>query len=357
MIPFQLPRRIPVIRRPFYQRDRLREERDALTEQLVALRLELQRFQSNSGERHSPVEQNATVGYATSATVEQHWDKQNEAVGEALPNSVWWLAPIVIRHINRIVCGEPIDGMHAGFHRRLAAAMADAPRPGRALSVGCGLGTKEMDAIAAGAADVFECYDISASAINGARSIAAERGLSHRITFHHADINSCNVGTGFDLVYWNNSLHHMFDTHAFVAWSRDSLRDGGLFAMDDYVGATRFQHSPELVAWCNRLLASLPEYLRRHWNGRDNIPPFSVCDPKALACTDPSECADSGAILPAVRSIFPRAEVIKTGGAAYIALSNALQNFRSETEIALLNAILLADEEVSYRVERQYAVA
>lgn len=357
MIAFQLHRRIPLIRRPFYQRDRFRDERDALANQLVDVRCELQRLQRASEERASSAEQNAVLDHTNSATVEQHWDKQNEAVGETLPNSVWWLAPIVIRHINRVVCGEPIDGLHAGFHRRLAAAMADAPRPRRALSVGCGLGTKEMDALAAGVADTFECYDVSGAAINGARSIAAERGLSNQITFHHADINSCDVGAGFDLVYWNNSLHHMLDAHAFVAWSRDRLREGGFFAMDDYVGASRFQHSPELIAWCNRLLAALPQYLRRHWNGKDSIPLFSVADPEALARIDPSECADSGSILPAVRSIFPDAEVIKTGGAAYIALDNALQNFRSETEIALLNAILLADEEVAHRTESLFAVA
>lgn len=290
--------------------------------------------------------------------VEQFWDDKNKPDAELPPNAAWWNAPLIMRHINRVVCGEPIDGIHAGFHRRLRDFMTDMPHPRRALSIGCGAGTKEMDALALGVADTFECYDVSGEAVRVARQIAQDRGLADQIVFHHADAFAADLRSDFDLVYWNNALHHMMDVHASVQWSRDHLRQGGVFAMDDYVGATRFQHSPEFVAWGSRLLALLPEHLRRHWNGTDVIPTVvGVLDPAELARIDPSECADSGSILPAVKSIFPDAEIIKTGGIAYfIALTHTFHNYTSETELALLNAILMADEAVSDRVESQYAV-
>lgn len=293
-------------------------------------------------------------------TVGEFWGEMAEKAAEQPPNSVWWLSPIVIRHINRIVCGEPIEGLHAGFHRRILELTSALPGPRHGLSIGCGHGTKEMAALELGVVETFECYEVSSVAVEGARHIARERGLADRIWFHHGDAFAAQIRSDFDLIYWNNALHHMFDAYAAVRWSYEHLRPGGVFAMDDYVGATRSQHSPEFVAWASRLMASIPEYLRRHWNGVDVLPPLiGVPDPVEQAKPDPSEMADCGAILPAIREIFPEAAIIKTGGIGYFAaLTHALQNYNTETELALLNVILMADEEVSQsRVESQYAVA
>lgn len=360
MIPFQLHRRIPLVRRPFYQREQLRAERDHLSlrlaeaeRQLDLMRAKPQRPVVRRPDRARP------EGTDASSVVENYWDEQNRPEAAAPPNTAWWDAPVVIRHINRTVCGEPIDGVHAGFHRRLAAAMSEVPRPRRALSIGCGAATKEMDAIAAGVADFFECHDVSGQAIAAARHIAAERGLSDKMVFHHGDAFSTPLASDFHLVYWNNALHHMADTYQAIGWSRDHLREGGFFAMDDYVGATRNQHSAATVAWASRVLAALPEHLRWHWNGVDIIPTvIGVVDPEELARIDPSECADSAAILPSLRAIFPEVEIIRTGGVIYfLALSHTLQNYRSETELALLNTMLLLDEAAPDDVETQYAVA
>jgi hypothetical protein len=57
MIPFQLHRRLPLIRRPFYQRDRIREERDSLAQQLTNLQSELTRLQNVADERDALAEQ------------------------------------------------------------------------------------------------------------------------------------------------------------------------------------------------------------------------------------------------------------------------------------------------------------
>jgi len=316
------------------ERDTIAAERDALKTRLGCVEQQLAALYHNGA-----VAENATGDAVdgVAATVERHWDNAVKALAHVPPNSTWWLAPVVIRHINRIVCGEPIDGLHAGFHRLIGLAMADSPRPRRALSVGCGMASKEMDALAAGIIDTFDCYDVSANAIRAGQELAMARGLPERIMFHHGDPFTFEIKHDFDLVYWNNALHHMMDTRAAIEWSRDHLRDGGVFAMDDYVGNTRMQHSPELVAWGTRLLGMLPEYLRRHWNGVDVLPAvIGVVPAEDMARVDPSECADSGSILSSVQSIFPNAQIIKTGGAAYvIALCNTIQNYRSETELAL----------------------
>ncbi len=242
--------------------------------------------------------------------------------------------------------------------KKLSTALVHLPHPRKGISVGCGVGTKEMAVLELGAIDIFECYEVSGAAIEHGRTIAAQRGLQDRMIFHHADAFMSDVKDDFDLVYWNNALHHMMDVREAVRWSKSKLKEGGVFAIDDYVGATRNQHSDGLVEWGSELMACLPERLRRHWNGKDIMPPFvGRVDLEELKKIDPSECADSASILPAIEEIFPGCEVIKTGGAAYfVALMHTFHNFTSETDIALLNVILNADREVSVRIESQYAV-
>ena len=110
-----------------------------------------------------------------------------------------------------------------------------------------------------------------------------------------------------------------------VQWSSDRLRAGGLFAIDDYVGATYNQHPPELVAWGTEWMASLPERLRRHWNGVDvKLWPFtSRIAVEDIIAIDPSECADSAAILPSIRDIFPDHQIVETGGAGIFLCNDA----------------------------------
>jgi hypothetical protein len=185
MIPFQLHRRIPLVPRPFYQRDQIAAERDVLQARLGAAERELSMLRNNECTSESVTVSPGGSTENAAEIVERFWDSHLE-VGET-PNSVWWLSPIVIRHINRIVCGEPIDGLHADFHRRIGLAMNGYPRPRCALSVGCGLGTKEMDVLAAGIVDTFDCYDVSGAAINMGKQIAVDRGLAERVAFHHGD--------------------------------------------------------------------------------------------------------------------------------------------------------------------------
>lgn len=297
---------------------------------------------------------------ANFSAVEDHWDNQNHTDAEMPIGSAWWNTPMVIRHINNVVCGYPLDGIHAGFHEKIGGFLSYLPSRRKALTVGCGVGTKEMDVIERGFVDLFECYEVSSAAIETGRTIAKERGIEEKIIFHHADAFTSDVADDFDLVYWNNALHHMMDTREAIRWSKDRLKRGGIFAIDDYVGATRNQHSQELIDWGSQLLMTLPERLRRHWNGREIVP--SSCwrvDPVEMAKIDPSECADSESILPAIDEFFPGCEIIKTGGAAYfVALTHTFHNYRSETDLALLSVILNMDQYVSTHgnIESQYAV-
>ena len=105
------------------------------------------------------------------------------------------------------------------------------------------------------------------------RDFFKSNGLSDRITFHNFDPFTQGIeDQQFDLVYWNNALHHMFDAAGAVRWSREILKLGGVFAIDDYVGPSRFQHSKGPLAAVNKILAGLPDRLLQHWSGTRLVP-------------------------------------------------------------------------------------
>ena len=291
----------------------------------------------------------------------QHWDRVL-AAGRSGLRLHWWEDPQVLRHINKIVCGEPIDGLHAGFHRRLCGLLPDDGRPLRALSVGAGTGHKEYDLLMAPGAErieEFHCYDVAPAAVEQGRRMVETHALEGRMFFHLADAFRSDLGSDWDLVYWNNALHHMYDTAAALAWSRDRLRPGGLLAIDDYIGPSQFQWSDRMVQRCTDLLALLPPEKLRHPQEPERIVRTAGARPPAehVAAVDPSEAVDSANILPAVQRLFPDAEIIFTGGAAYfIALDELFENFATPDELRLLGALLLVDQTLAEAGETAYGV-
>jgi hypothetical protein len=307
---------------------------------------------------HEEAEQQFTEDHRASGSF---WDKVRADAAAIIPRSAWWNDPPTLRHINRIVCGEPVDGAHVGFTRRLGQMLQSQgiAKP-RAISVGSGSGGKELAVLRSGAVYSFDCYEVSSNAVESGRGMAAQQGVSDRLFFHNMSPFSGEVGTEYDVVYWNNALHHMSDTVAAVEWSRSRLRAGGVFAMDDYVGASRFQHTSELIEWARRIRALLPDRLLRTSADPNILIPRDVPlhDPVAIAAADPTEAVDSGNILKGIRRTFQAPEIIPTGGAAYfIALHDAFHNFEGDDDSRLLDALLLMDEALAQFCESPYAVA
>lgn len=287
-----------------------------------------------------------TDGLSSSAVAAgEYWSKRKPYSA----SSVWWGSPSILRHINRIVCGEPIDGAFAGSARLLRQAAGKTLKHG--VSVGCGEGGKEMRLLASGIVERFTLFEVAEDRISRGRERAQQMGLSDRVNFVFGDALSADH-TRYDLVHWNNALHHMMDTTAAVEWSRSVLEADGWFFMDDFVGATRWQWSDRSLEVANRVRSFLPSRFL------ENDAPRQLKRPDAarLAAADPSEAADSDNIVPAIRRVFPDARIIHTGGCIYhLALSKLLSKFSAEDEV-LLESLLLLDEEMARAGETHYAV-
>lgn len=271
----------------------------------------------------------------------------------------WWQCEHIIRRINRKVCGEPLAGCSDGMHQLALRTFAASVPLGRAVSIGCGTAYKEIAAMRCGLIGSFVGYELSQVAIERAREAAAQAGLADRMEFRCADGLQEVLDGQFDAVYWNNSLHHMPDAAAAVAWSWRALRPGGAFLMDDFVGPTRMQWSDRLMGINIRMRRALPpQYLQDPQHPGARIPDMPVrLTPEQMIAIDPSECADSGAILPAISAWFPNADVRLTGGGIYhLGLNDVLHNIVAAGDMDCLDALLEMDDLCAQMGETHYAV-
>jgi len=277
-----------------------------------------------------------------------HWDRRTL---EAQPERTrWWQSRAVRRHVNRLVSGQEYEGTGEGLVMVLRERLRGRVLR-RGVSIGCGIGNKEMRFVRLGLVERFDLFELSSARIEQGRALAGRLGIGQRVTFHRDDGFSVVAPESVDLVHWNNSLHHMLDVRRAVEWSRRVLAPGGVFFLDDFVGPTRFQWSDRAIAVATGVRAMLP---RRFLEDPASPPdkrrhlPVEVKRPNAsrLARRDPSEAADSAAILPAVRDLFPEAEIQRTGGLVYhVALATILHNFDEEDaeDLALLDLLLELD--------------
>lgn len=301
--------------------------------------------------------QSITVGHA--AEIGGYWSTQYSQTSTLTTR--WWECDYIVKRINRNVCGEALPGMSAGLHRVASERFADRLPFGRGVSIGCGTGSKERRVIQSGLVEHFTLFELSSVAVEQGRAQAEQAGLAQNMTFRLEDGLTAETGEGvYDLVYWNNALHHMFDVKAALEWSRRVLRQGGVLLMDDFVGPNRMQWSDRLLDINTAVLSALPrDYLRHPMRPGFWVSPRAERAPvSAVIAADPSECVDSVNILPELMRIFPDAWVRKTGGGIYhVALNDVLHNIVAAQDYALLDQLLDLDEQCVGIGETHYALA
>ncbi|MEJ7656421.1 MAG: class I SAM-dependent methyltransferase [Thermoleophilaceae bacterium] len=291
-------------------------------------------------------------------TAAAHWTKKTKERPHQRPTR-WWQHPIIVRHVNESICGAPLDGPAAG-DVSLLARRAPGRVFGRAISIGCGGGAKEMTLMRAGLVSHLDLSESSDARIRQGQALADRHGLANRITWHNCalDLASGALDGEYNLVYWNNALHHMLDVDQAVQWSKRALRPDGYLYMNDFVGPNRMQWPDEALAIASKARELLPQRLLQRPTGEGYLPTsVQRPDPDRLAADDPTECADSDDILPALRRHFPAASIKPTGGTIYhTALHNVIANFTDE-DTPLLELMLLLDDVCTMAGHTQYAVA
>lgn len=213
--------------------------------------------------------------------------------------------------------------------------------------------------VSAGLVRHFDLFEISEVRAESGRALATRKGVSDRVAFHTCDAFEQDLGQ-YDLVYWNNALHHMLDADSAVRWSRERLKLGGSFVMDDYVGPNRHQWTDVELDVAQGVRLMLPPQYRRDPQAPERELPLRPLrkSVEEMVRRDPTEAPDSENILPSVSRHFPNAEIIPTGGVIYhLALNEVIANFDETRDVGLLEALLAMDRALTDVGLSHYAVA
>ena len=233
------------------------------------------------------------------------WDSQTEqysSSGAYESRAHWKIHPSVIRNFETLL-GNQTSG------EWLAGQIRD-PAP-RAMSIGCGTAKFEIELLVQGTVEHCDLWDISAAALEKAADNAEHAGVAHRISIHRGDALK-SPERGYDLMIFQDSLHHATDLDATLDFTRSALRSGGWVFAEEYIGPSRFAFPPEHVDLAQRLYRMLAEDLRCQW------PELPLPDPEAVAAADPTEAVESDRILESMGKFSDCRTVLFGGALPYI---------------------------------------
>jgi SAM-dependent methyltransferase len=138
---------------------------------------------------------------------------------------------------------------------------------------------------------------VAPGAIEKARAAAERAGLLH-VRYSVADGNELTLEPGlYDVAFGVHSIHHIERLERVFEQVARSLRTGGLFFMNEFVGPTRFQWSDRQLEVVNGLLRAIPAPFRRSTvsgERKEQVPRPSVAE---MIAADPSEAVRSAEIL------------------------------------------------------------
>jgi glycosyltransferase involved in cell wall biosynthesis/SAM-dependent methyltransferase len=179
-----------------------------------------------------------------------HWSEKNSS-----KIFTWQDHPSVQAYVNTRVSGRPEQNWVDWFLKEYGKDGFD-----RALNLGCGFGDLEDHVLSAGGAFNFVSADISKDAV----SHAQKRLFGHPVKFLNIDINKIELlENTFDVVFASSSIHHFVELEHIFDEIYKSLKPGGYFVFNEYVGPSKFRWKSKQLDIVNLLLQHLPKSYRK----------------------------------------------------------------------------------------------
>ncbi len=274
----------------------------------------------------------------------KHWD-QTVAKVETKTLKGWLGWEFVEReYIRPSVSGDP-DVYY--LHHFLDVHLPRRP-VARALSLGCGGGNLERALIDLNAATTIDAYDFSPESIRLAQELAEQARMAGRIHYDIRDINQIVLPRGqYDFVVAKMALHHFERLEHVFEQVRLSLKPGGVFLFNDFIGPSRFQWTDLQLELMNAILEVLPDRNRYSEVSNGFLHRIDRPSVEGMIQMDPSEAVRSAEILPALRNAFEIIEYRPYGGTlAHILLTHVMASFdlQNEDQRSLLKMFFLLEK-------------
>ena len=271
----------------------------------------------------------------------KHWGERARELETEHRPTAWTDSPLVNRlYIHPLVSGTADTGWLSYVARQ------HFPKPvGLALSLGCGGGGLERHGFDLKIAREFHGLDVAQDAIAMAQELA-RHPRKRRIRYEVADLNTLVLPENrFNTVFASQSVHHITALEHYLDQVRRTLKPGGLFIFNEFVGATQFQWPDAQLAHANAMLARIPERYRDSIRGHGLKTHIQRPTLELMNQIDPTEAIRSADILAEVDARFELVEARDFGGTLLqLVLEDIVGNFRDTPEdIAVLQSLF--DEE------------
>ena len=194
---------------------------------------------------------------------------------------------------------KPLTGSLDGWSVDSIARRFFAPPPARVLAIGSGMAFLEEYLVAQGHAQHVTAFEMSRTAIEGARARVADKEYAARLDLRCGDVLTENLPTaGYDAVFVQAAIHHFAEIEEMYALMHRVLKPGGLLWFDEYIGPDHHMYEPEVLAIMDEVNDCLaPRYrwdvLAKHT--RTMVPRPSL---EFMMGHDPSEGVHASRILP-----------------------------------------------------------
>jgi len=223
----------------------------------------------------------------------------------------WTQNAAVQKRINRLVSGDAaIDRFQYFIQKYVRRRPVE-----RALTVGCGHGELERGLAKYNLARVHEGIDVSEGAVAEATKLA--EGSAIKLLYTVADLNSIALPRfHYDIVFGVMSIHHVAALEHLFQQVADSLKPGGYFFLDEYIGPDQFQWRDAQLDAINDQILLMPDRFKQCVEDRNIVKGEVVrWTIEEMNRADPSEAIRSADILPLLSRFFEVLEVKGYGGA------------------------------------------
>lgn len=156
-------------------------------------------------------------------------------------NGRFWLElPQVQRRLNQKISGSPeVDWVAYTLEHHFA----DRLPVGHCLSLGCGQGSLERNLARQQAFVHCDALDVAFTSVQRAKAFALQSGFTN-INYRVEDANHMQLPLHrYDAVWATGAVHHFASLEQIFEQVSCALKDGGLFILNEYIGASRFQFS------------------------------------------------------------------------------------------------------------------
>jgi SAM-dependent methyltransferase/predicted O-methyltransferase YrrM len=247
--------------------------------------------------------------------VKELWGSSDAAGWKGSKRIHWLQHPKVHERINSLVSGDPLRDPYQYFIEKFyGVGLPRKHRVQRGLTLGCGTGEFERGLSQYRFVKTHDGIDIADGAIETAQKAAAAEGFRH-LHYRVEDLNTLRLPEcTYDVVFGIESIHHISNLEQLFESISMSVKPGGYFVLDEYIGPNKFQWTPSQLEAINDEILKLPPDLKRSVIDGSLKGPGARLTIEQIDAVDPSEAVRSADILKVLETYFDVLEIKGYGG-------------------------------------------